>query len=563
MSHDTIQLWAEVYDSTYTTKQGLGPIRLKSANGTQLLDGPGTGALTTSPVHPDFTIRAMDLLTSKAVVEVWVQVPGYDKRKLTAFIADDIAYMDKPGGIELQVTGPDTMMLLSYYSTLLAREYDNTSYAAVVLALLQIAGWTRFSDGLSGDVGFSTRFDGVNVLKALQFVVEHGNYHMRQDPDVKKRMVAGDLGESNGLRVAFAKGDKPGVRFNEDVVMAEDIEIVDDSKDVVNWILPVGAGDGDSSLTLEDSDRTSPYVIQTTTGPDGRTLYYLTDSTSVTTYGTIQRRVNFKQIAPLGTSNTSRQNAANLLYDAAATWLTRHKDPQQILRVTLRNVNTNILIGDKIRVHYVETVNFNGKPYTLKSINEDMWIIKVSESVGQSGITTILTVSNVDRAETTDAAIVVGQMEGLDAHNVAFKPTYNIWSIGPVKEFFDHEDLTFILNIPDDVLEVTNVTMIVNTFEDWDITFAGSPVTLARSAISSSTGDYPVLDIDVNSTNVASGIGTTSTAISNQEIDITDEILGAGDDGRGDHTIVCDFTSGSGAVSLQFLIRGTITTGQV
>ena len=564
MSYDTLQLWAEIYDSTYTTKQGVGPIRLMGANGTQAFDGPGTGAITTAPLHPDFTIRALDLLTSKVVVEVWLQVPGSDKRLLTAFIADDISYVDRPSGIEINVTGPDVMNLLSNYSTLIAREYDNTTYYAVLLSLLGLAGWTLFSDGVSSTVGFSTRFDGINVFKAIQFVAESGGYHFRLDPNVKKRLVIGALGDDTGVRVAFAKGDKPTIRFNEDVILAEDIEIVDDSRDVVNWILPVGGGDGDSALTLEDSTRTSPYTKQTITGPDGRTLYYLTDSESVATFGQIQRRVNFKQISPLGTSNTSRRNAANLLYDAAATYLTRHKDAPQILRVTLRNVKQRILIGDKIRVHYVETVNFHGMPYTLKNINADFWVIKSAESVGESGVSTVLTVSDVDRKETTDADIVIGQLEGLEAHNVAFKPTFNIWSMGPYQDFFNNEILTFYLNIPDDVLEVTNVTMIVNTLEDRGITFVASgEVTLQLSFFGQNTDEYPQIDIDVNSTQVADDIGSTGAALVDYEVDITDEILGAGDDGRGAHIIEADIVSGNGGVSIQFLIRGTITTGKV
>jgi hypothetical protein len=572
MSHDTLQLWAEIYDATYTTKQGVGPIRLKSANGTQELDGPGTGAISTVPMHPDFTIRALDLLSSKVVVEIWTQIPGFDKRKVTAFIADDVSYRSGTDGIEINVTGPDVMDLLSNTSTLLARKYNNSQYDTVFGALCTLAGWTFLNDNVASANGLSVRFDGGSVLKALQAIVEAGGYHMRLYTTAKT-LHLGDLGNDSGLRIAFAKGDKPAVRFQEDVLIADNMEVVDDAKDLVNWVLPIGAGDGDSAITLEqaydDGNRSTsngfPYDISRTTGPDGRYIYYLTDSTSVTAYGTIQRRLNFKQIAPLGTSSTSKLNASKLLYDAAAQWLTRHKDPVQMIHISCRNIPDVPLIADKIRVLYVETLNLAGTPYTLKNINADYWVVKASESIGSTGSTVRLTVADVDRKEQTDASIVVGGLGAIDVHNVSFKPTYNIWSMGPYQNYSENTNgYTFYITIPDDVLRVTLVTMRVNTFEDRDITFAGSPVTLALSDFNSSGSlPYPQLTIDINSTEVAATIGSTSSALVDYEVDITDEILAAGDDGRGPHTIFVDTVGGSGGYQLEFLIRGEITSGKV
>ena len=81
---------------------------------------------------------------------------------------------------------------------------------------------------------------------------------MRQSADTKKELIIGNIEDTSTVRVVFAKGDKPTVRLNTDAIIADNIEIVDDSNDVVNWVLPIGAGDGDAAVTLEDSTRNNP-----------------------------------------------------------------------------------------------------------------------------------------------------------------------------------------------------------------------------------------------------------------------------------------------------------------
>ncbi len=98
-----------------------------------------------------------------------------------------------------------------------------------------------------------------------------------------------------------------------------------ETTDLINWVIALGAGEGVAALTLEKSTRTSPFTVQSIVGPDGNLQYYLSDATSVATYGQIEKIISFKQIAPLSNSETDIINAANALFDAAAEWLTRHR----------------------------------------------------------------------------------------------------------------------------------------------------------------------------------------------------------------------------------------------
>jgi len=571
MSFDTYHLWAEIWDASYTSKIGVGPIRLVSASATQELNGVGTGGIETIPLHPDFTIRAMDLLSSKVVVEIWVQTPGSSKRKVQSFIADDVSYSHQVGGLSLSVNGPQTLDLLSNISTLLAREYTGTSQKIVVTSLLTLAGWTLNDNGITNLGGqIDTRFDGQSVLQAIQFINDFGGNRMRESDTVKKELIIGTNDVQSAVRVAFAKGDKPEIRFNTDVVIADNIEVVDDSRDLVNWILPVGAGDGDAAVTLEKATRTSPYTIQTMLGPDSRTLYYLSDSASITTYGQIERRLNFKQIAPIGTSTISLRNSANILYDAAAEWLLRHKDPLQTLHISLRNLQTPLYIGDLIEVQYVETVNIEGVPYTLKNIDGNFYITSINEAVGMTGSEVRIKASNIDRETNNAGKIIVGGLDAIEVNSVSYKPTYNIWSLGPYPEWIESaagNNPVFHFQISDDVLSVENVTMIIDSYEARYFTYNGPfPIVVGPTQESVIAGTYPdTMTFVVDGTTVLSSYpASSSTQMVAYEIDITDIVVDNGNDGRGQHTVTVTNPLGQGGqIVLQFLIRGTIITGRV
>lgn len=563
---DTYQLWAEVYDATYTNKLGVGPIRLIQADASAEYNGVGSGSIETIPLDPEFGIRALDLLSSKVIVEIWTQTPGFAKRKVNSFIVDDVTYAHQTSGFSLSAAGTQTIDLLRNYTTHIAREYTNSTHNNVFNSLLSLAGWTRFSDGVSNTVGFSARFDGQSVLQCVRFIANNNGYTIRESTTTAKQLIISSNDTTSSVTLAYAKGDKRGIHFNDDVIMLERIEIVDDSRAMANWILPFGAGDGDAQLTLEDSTRDNLYTIETMTGPDGRTLYFLKDDTSIATYGQIERRLQFKGIAPIGVSSTSTQRGANVLYDAAEQWLSNNNSPIQMVYCSARNLQTTLNIGDKINLLYIEQVNHNGVPVTLKSIDDSFYIVSLSESLGSTGSTVQMALSSVAQAERTDGDIIVGGLEDIEINNVSYKPYYNIWSMGPYSLYSGSRTLTVRLNIPDDVLQVTNVTMIVDTYEDREITFAGSPVTLAFSDFTADAGSFPVLDIDVNGTTVASSVGSASAEVHDQEYDITDEIIGAGNDGRGSHTIEADFLAGpggSGGVEIQFLIRGIVISGRV
>ena len=555
-----IRLWLEVYDPTYTTQVNNGVVELVSAVVDRVLDGIGSVSVISSPLHRDFTKRPIEMLTEKRVCEVWYQEEPEAPRKVGTFVIEDVKYVPQANG--LQVIGPDVMSLLSNYTTGLALTYDATTVQDVIIDVNDIAGWTESFDTLDGNI--TARFDGVTVLEAIQAVAEVHGHHFRLHATTHKSIYYGDLGDDSGYRIVKIEGDKPAAARDPSVIPLESIEISGSSSEVVNKIYPLSAGAGDGRGDLEKSTRTSPYTIQTET-INSRTHYYLEDSVSVALYGEIARILNFSKIAPIGTSSASRQRTANQLYDAAVAWLERRKDPLQELKVRVLQQRVNLEVGDKVRVEYVDQVNVAGTPVTLKDINDLYWVMSVRESYGADGENAVLELTNIDRTPVSVGEKIVNAVGGIDIQETGYKTTYNIWGKGPYEDWVSSSKLpSFVLTIPDDVLEVQNVTMIIHTEQSRQETISSVPTNVTLASFEPNAL-YPYeLDMSVNGTGVVTDLGANSaTAVVAEEVDITDEILGAGNDGRGNHTIAVTDASGHGLLSLQFELRGLIVPGKV
>jgi hypothetical protein len=241
-------------------------------------------------------------------------------------------------------------------------------------------------------------------------------------------------------------------------LLIKSMEIVEEAAgDFYNYILLYGAGQGDARLTLEKSTR-----LGITTVNDGaRNHYIIKDDASIATYGQIERMVQIKKLAPVGTSEPQQINAANALFDGGYENLQRHKEPQIRYRVTVRNVPASATIqpGDKMRLVYDGVVHKDGlsAPYKWATINDDYWVMSVTENIGMNGVELQLEISNVDAYNTNAAEIIVGMVESIEINNIGVQPY-------PVQRFWQHKDpvdennpVEFQFTIFDDVLDVVSV----------------------------------------------------------------------------------------------------------
>jgi hypothetical protein len=409
-----VRIWADVYDVA-GNRLGKGPVKaLLNASVKRTLDGMGSVSIGV----PATDERALALLTNERRVRVFVHQNNVT-RQLATFIADKLRTTESESGRRMTVSGPTVMLEVARKSVLLGRKYDNQPISTVVNSLTGLVpGWSATIDGGLGSI--SARFDGVSVLKALVTIAEQNGLHVREG-NTSQTLEFGEMGTAVGVRAYGPVSTTRELWSNPNVMLIDSITVEDSTEDVINWIIPLGSGEGDAALTLAKSTRTTPYPIQSMTLPDGRTAYCLSDGTSIGSYGQIEKIVKFTNIAPLENSDTNIERAANALYDAAAAWLQRSSIKQQTFQVECAKPSTNIRAGDQLRVQYkgiVETVADN---LTYIDVDDDFWVLSAEESVGLEGDRLRLQVSNIDRMQRDDVEIIVGALEALEVNNTAIK----------------------------------------------------------------------------------------------------------------------------------------------
>jgi len=442
-----MRIWADVHNAA-GDRLGDGPVTtLKNITVTRALDRAGSFKLTV----PETDTRALTLLTNKRRVRIFAEQLG-TVRELTRGIIENIGLQDSSGGYNLTADGPDILEELKFKNVLLGRKYDNQTVQSVVDSLLGLAGgWTR--SGSSSNT-INARYDGATVLRALQNLVSQQGIHFRMPSS--NTLEIGAFGTTNGLRLIAPTSIPIEMDGETSIALIDKITLAKNSEDVVNWLIPLGAGQGDAALSLEFSTRTSPYPIQTITGPDGRTLYYIKDTASISAYGQIEKIGTFKDIAPISTGKTDVIRAANALYDAAAAWLQRYSQLQEVYNVTCRKLHQNLLPGDKIHVRYLGVVtDENNENQTFRDINADFWILSVSETFGASGASVSMKIATVDRHEEEEAYVILGALEELRVNNVHIQPYFSKDSWKDSFAIDNTHPVTF-------TMDITNTTQALN-----------------------------------------------------------------------------------------------------
>lgn len=412
-----MRVWADVY-TPGGSRYGDGPIRtIRQASITRTLDKAGSFTISL----PETDTRAIDLLQNKRRLHIFGEQFGVT-RELTRGIVEGMSAQETANGYSLTVDGPDVLEELKFKSVLVGRKYEAQAVQAVVDDLLGlVGGWTR-----SGTVSnlVSSRFDGSSVLKALQNMIAQQGIHFRMAS--ANVLEIGSFGTDSGLRMFAPTAFPIEMVSDHATILIEKLSIVKDSEDIVNWLVPLGAGQGDAALSLEFSTRTTPYAIQSMTGPDGRTLYFISDAASITSYGQIEKVGTFKDIAPISTSKTDVIQAANALYDAAAAWLTRYSQLQEVYNVTCRKLTQNVMPGDKIHLRYLGVVTDETNTVTtFRNINDDFWIMSLTERFNASGASVTMKIAAVDRHEQSVANVLLGAIESLRVNNVHVQPYFS------------------------------------------------------------------------------------------------------------------------------------------
>lgn len=485
-----MRVWAELYD-TAGNKTGTGPITaIKSASVSQVLDGAGSFSL-------DLALDERVLTTLTVDTEVRVFVQDEDNAPATEWVRGlirDQSLQDEEGGTRITVSGPDTMDELTEITVGIGRSFENQTMATIFNTLVGSAGWlVSMESAVAADLQ-TARFDGVHVLRAITRCAEEKGIHLRnsQTASVIEVGAFGALATtSTGETVRAIKPPSEistEMRANKAVVLIDRISRKTNSNDLVNWCIPIGAGEGSAALTLKDTTfaiynenntlwragTATRYRIYRRVNANSVVEFYI-DARASTSVRMRQALVAFKEIGAVANSTTAKQLAANALAIAAMAYLDRQKVALVTYKLSAKNVRSTIRPGDKIQVQYAGRVEIMDEArstqprLTYIDVNEPFWVMKVTKKISDGSITHDFEVSTVDRYEMDTSRIIVTMMEAVQARNVSAQ-TINYYFENSYTDSISNADgktAKFQLTINDYVTDVIRVGMSVRTFPLW------------------------------------------------------------------------------------------------
>lgn len=446
-----------VFNGNHAAKLTSGVGALEFATLYQLLSVvPGQSMVLSFWTHGDGTwapeYRVYDATHSVAIVS----------RKTTGVTGTAYTLVSQtftvPAGctsIEVRLFSPPANSAVGYF--------DDVSCGVVsnLYGLLYGTGWTQgaFDSGMGNVV---VEFNGQSVLEAIVEIVKRKKKHFREGTTARTLDV-GALGADSGNRLIAPTLMTSDLELNTVAGIIETIDETCDGDGIVNSIIPLGGGQGNSQLTLEKATRTTPYTIQTTTNPDGSTCWYLQDAASVAAHGARWKVYPIVIINPLSNSDADITNAANSLYDASVTYLQRFKDEKVDYSVSAYRVPVGLRPGDLVRLVYRGVVTRQGRAFKWVDLNDLFWVMQRVDQMEDGAVKTKLVISNIDRQKMNDTHLIIGALQRVQVLETFVQPYPSAETFVYKEEIANGHAVTLPVEIDSRVLYLNSTKVRVQT----------------------------------------------------------------------------------------------------
>lgn len=552
-----MRVWAEVFDPLGRKVASID--RVIDASAMRRLDAAGSWSMQCAMDE-----RVLSHLTTGNTVAIYVEQQGR-ARLWTRGRIGKRRVEERESAFAIHVSGHDEMDELRYPVVGIGRVYQAQTIQAIMSDLVGLApGWSVSVDAATASRLQTVRLDGAKVLRALVRMADELGVHFRAgfEPRTLEVGVFGDAAPARAIKPPSTVGIE--LYDNTDVLLIEEMTVEDDIDDVINWVIPLGAGEGAAALSLKYTSyrilnddnsiyRTGiepDYPIYRRVNSSGNAEYFIDGRTGGETAR--QETVTFKEIGPVANSDAAKQIASDALARAAFEYLRRRKQPLRTYKLTATKDEALLKPGQLMRVTYRGFVQAEGEPtasgsrLTYIDVDEPLWIVGIQRTISDSGQRTDLEVSNIDRVRQDDKDILVEVLETVDAQNVAVKSivcNYSYSASDSVQWNTGNPDrqkrARFPLVISDKVTEIISVTLnfftrplsTTATFDHYNglapnDTFLGSYAYGVRKST-----HYPVsIRLFINGVNVTTVMGgpwATIDAETLQKLDITEYITGA------------------------------------
>lgn len=391
------RVWIDVFNAA--GDRIVGPVSAQSAVVQQVLDGAGS----LSFVAPLADARARALLTNEARVAVYTEY-NLSPRLVGSGFLTRVTRQISASGYAFACEGPDMLAALQRKKTTLDLLLSGT-FSSAISTLAGAGGWSATVSGAWSNV--SMLVDTQSVLNALIAVCESKGAHLRHG-SLSTTLEVGAFGDSIGVLATNQVLPSAEVESSDQVVLIQNAQIMADSEDICNYVIPIAQGaTAGTRLTLQSS--TNPAVLSEVDG-FGKTVYFIRDNDSIDAYGRIEQIRPFRDIAPASSSAPDVTAAANALCQAAQAWLRVHAQPQESYKLTVTKVNTTIRPGDRIRVFFDGVITTEFGTEQLLQIDNFFYVMRIRETLGDAP-SAELEVSLIDRYSSTTASHIAAAME--------------------------------------------------------------------------------------------------------------------------------------------------------
>ena len=391
--------WVDIENSS-GARIGKGPLRASGFRHTARLSACGEFSFTVSAADPNLSALA----EKRVAICKYVDRSGTLQTFGGGVIDKIVRTIDADGTLTITVSGNDLGRELTYRSVgtldLTGGSGAGVDDAPDQIMALAPAGWS-ISDGET-QTNVYAGYDGESVLNALTRVGEHIGEHWRLGTGRSVLWLGpASTFAASGVRAVQHLSNPVAAETVDAIALITSLEEESDAADLLTRVLPRGSGNGGATLTL---------AAATDSAPSGYTLNladnYVKRDASETTYGRIERVLDFKEIGPLSNTTADMQAAANMLLQAAVEHLRRYGVPQKFYRVGLVGVGQILHPGTTLRVVYRTFAN-GAVVFDLDGIFN---IVEAEHQINEAGIaTTSVVISTIDRLPLSDSEFLAQQ----------------------------------------------------------------------------------------------------------------------------------------------------------
>lgn len=476
-------------------KLGDGPLKnVESVKITSSLDKTGSASFVVPATEP-----RTQHITAGSQFDIYDEVDGYLGRFI--YSSKDIAN-DSTGSMpKLAIQLYDALRELSRRTVTFRRNYVYQWVDAVVDDLIGVMGdWTADADASIGHT--TVGYEGESVLVAIDELRDRWgkHYRLKSNDPANKVLEFGAFGEASGLRITNLFGQvQHEIDARTEIALVKSIKLTSQSEEIFNRIIPLGAGQGVSQLTIANATSGS-YATQTGTNTDGSSYYYIEDTASIAAYGLREKVLTFPSIRPISNSDANIINAANALKNAAEVYMGRHLEPRVEYSLTITGLRQSLKVGDTVRLVYRGVVD--GDSYM--SIDDDFYVMDLTRSRSASGErSTALAIASIAARRTADSDILIGAIHDLNALKVHVPLSMCYLKANESGRIDGSNDVEFSIRINTEVLALNRALLRVKT----------SPLKSSVTAVGAAGGSVGTSGSGGGTTQSStSGGGTTATS---------------------------------------------------